>query len=161
MSICSRDTSIVKHIPGYKAVGDEWLNKAPWLCVHIRVYFFKLKKETGVSGWFSQLSVCLWLRSWTQGPGIKPHVGFPAPWGVGFSLSLCLSLPLLELSLSFYVKWINKQIFEKIKIKKPEVPLATLSIKIFIWAWQNFWACAADIINLCSSGKTQPVDRVV
>ena len=32
-------------------------------------------KIVGVPGWFSQLNICLWLRSWSQSPGIEPHVG--------------------------------------------------------------------------------------
>ena len=57
-------------------------------------------------GWLSQLSVCLFLRSWSQDPGIKPHVEFPVQWGVCFSLSLCplplpLSLPPPSCSRSF------------------------------------------------------------
>ena len=35
----------------------------------------------------------------SQCPGIKSHIGLPALWGACFSLSLCLSLPLLVLSL--------------------------------------------------------------
>ena len=31
-----------------------------------------------VPGWLSQLSVCLWLRSQSQGPKIKPQVRLPA-----------------------------------------------------------------------------------
>ena len=29
----------------------------------------------GVSGWLSRLSICLPLRSCSQGPGIEPHIG--------------------------------------------------------------------------------------
>ena len=47
----------------------------------------------GVPGWLSWLTVCLWLGSWSQGPGIKPHMGLPTQWRVHFSLSpVCLCL---------------------------------------------------------------------
>ena len=29
-------------------------------------------QDSGVPGWFSVLSVCLWLRSWSQGQGLSP-----------------------------------------------------------------------------------------
>ena len=57
------------------------------------------KTYIGTPGWLSRLSVCLWLRSWSQGPGIKPHIRLPARWAC-FCLSLCLLLPLLVLSCS-------------------------------------------------------------
>ena len=38
--------------------------------------------------WLHPLSICLGLRSWSQGPGIKPHIGLPAQQGVCLSLSL-------------------------------------------------------------------------
>ena len=54
----------------------------------------------------SRLSVRLWLRSWSQGPGIEPHIKLPAQqWGC---FSLCCSNCLCPLSLS------NKQL----KLKK-------------------------------------------
>ena len=37
-------------------------------------------------GWLSWLSICLWLRSWSQDPGIQPHIEFPPQWGVCFFL---------------------------------------------------------------------------
>ena len=39
----------------------------------------------GAPGWLSQFSVCLWLRTWSRGPGIEVS----AQCGVCFSLSLC------------------------------------------------------------------------
>ena len=44
--------------------------------------------------------VCLLLRSWSQGPGIKPSVGLPVQRGACFSLSHCL-FPLLVLSFAY------------------------------------------------------------
>ena len=35
----------------------------------------------GVPGWLSRLSIYLWLRLWSQGPGIEPRIMLPAPWG--------------------------------------------------------------------------------
>ena len=54
----------------------------------------------GVPGWLSWLSICLQLRSWSQYPGIKPHIGLSAQWRACFSFSPCLPLCLLVLSLS-------------------------------------------------------------
>ena len=60
----------------------------------------------GAPGWLRQLSIYLWLRWWSQGPGIESCTGLPAQWGICFSLSLYpsqspgLSLSLLILSLS-------------------------------------------------------------
>ena len=50
-------------------------------------------------GWLSGLSLCLRLRSWSQGPGMEPRIGLSAQRGVCFSLSLCLPLCLLVISL--------------------------------------------------------------
>lgn len=46
-----------------------------------------------------QLSNHLWLGLQPQGPGMEPHVELPAQWGGSFSLSFCLLLLLLVLSL--------------------------------------------------------------
>ena len=68
-----------------------------------------------VPGWLSQLSGCLQLRSWSQGPGIKAWV--QAPCSVG-SLLLTLPLHLLPLRLSCtvlneYIKFLKtKKIFK-------------------------------------------------
>ena len=48
----------------------------------------KKKNNNGAPGWLSQLSVCLRLRSWSQGRGMEPH---QAPSSAG---SLLLPLPL-------------------------------------------------------------------
>ena len=54
--------------------------------------------NTRVQGtWVAQwLSVCLWLRAWSWGPGIEPPVGLPAgsllhPLPVSLPLSVCFS----------------------------------------------------------------------
>ena len=81
------------------------------------------KAISGVSGWPSQLSICFQLGSWSQGPGMEPHIGESAQQVVFFSLYLCFcSLLMLTLSLSFSLspscslslslKWVNK-IFKK------------------------------------------------
>lgn len=67
-------------------------------------FFFLRKKNPGAPGWFSQLSVYLWLSSWSQPPGIQrsgaSHQS-PCSWGICFSLSLCTpassSLPLSQI----------------------------------------------------------------
>ena len=51
---------------------------------------------TSVAQW---LSVCLWLRSWSWGPGIESHIGFLK----GACFSLCLSL-----YFSLCLSWKNK-----------------------------------------------------
>ena len=38
-------------------------------------------------GWLSQLSICLWLGSWSQGPGIESRIGLPAQQEACFPLS--------------------------------------------------------------------------
>ena len=82
-----------------------------------------LRRMFWAPGWLHQLSVCLWLGLWSQGPGIELWVRLPAPGGVCFSLSLrpshrhvcslLLSLSHSALSLSR----INK-IFKEKKIKE-------------------------------------------
>ena len=59
--------------------------------------------------WLRWLSVCLRLRSWSPGPGLKPHTGLPAQQGVCFSLFICLSLCMCLFSLSLSLKWVNKK----------------------------------------------------
>ena len=50
--------------------------------------FFPFKKKLWwTPGWLSRLSICLWLRSWSWGPGIEPHIGRPALRGVCSYLS--------------------------------------------------------------------------
>ena len=71
------------------------------------------KKVIEAPGWFTPLSVCLGLTSWSWGPGIEPHVGLPAQRGVNFSL--CPrpnSLPLM-----LFLSQINK-VFSKKSLKK-------------------------------------------
>ena len=61
-----------------------------------------------VPRWLSPLNVCLWLRSYSQSPGIEPHAGLltqgksasPSPSAPPPVSSLCLSLS-LSLTLSF------------------------------------------------------------
>jgi len=54
----------------------------------------------GEPGWLRWLNIYLQLRSWSQGPGIEPHIRLSAQLGAYFSLSLCLSPYLWSLSLS-------------------------------------------------------------
>ena len=55
------------------------------------------------------------LRSWSPGPGIEPHIGFPAQWGVCFFLSLCPSTHALSLARSLSQINKKKYFFEKKK----------------------------------------------
>ena len=50
-------------------------------------------------GWLSGLGACLWLRSWSQGPGIETCIRLSAQRGVCSSLSLCHSSCLCSLTL--------------------------------------------------------------
>ena len=50
--------------------------------------------QSWVLGWLRQLSVCLQLRSRSQGPRTEPHIRLPAQQGVCFSHSLWPSPPL-------------------------------------------------------------------
>jgi len=64
-----------------------WLTKDKWSATAHPYskcsYFLKKKKvNDGVSGWLSRLSVCLRLRSWSQGPRIKSRI-----WPLVCSLS--------------------------------------------------------------------------
>ena len=91
----------------------DWINRVLWettiatkdnLWTKVRIaknYWLKLSMCVAPS-WLSQLSICLWLKSWSQGPAIKPHthVRSPAQRGVCFSLSLWPSTHLYSLSLS-------------------------------------------------------------
>ena len=63
-------------------------------------------------GWLRGLSLCIKLRSWSQGPGIEPYIGLSAQWGACFLLSLCLPLCGLVISAC----QINK-IFRKIRLR--------------------------------------------
>ena len=65
----------------------------------------------GAPGWLNWLSIYLQLRSWSQGPGIRPHIRLPAQEGVCFSSSLCPlpSAPALRHSLSQINKYLKKK----------------------------------------------------
>ena len=40
------------------------------------IHYMLIKKiNLGAPGWLSGLSLCLRLRSWSQGPGMEPHMG--------------------------------------------------------------------------------------
>ena len=65
--------------------------------------------------WLSPLSICLWLRSWSQSPGIKPCIGPPVQQGSCFSFSLC-SISSLVLSHGCSLSQINKILKKKKKI---------------------------------------------
>ena len=58
-------------------------------------WLFLRSRRSGAPGWPSQLSVCLQLRPWSQGPGIKPASPSTPPHRAG---SLSLSLPLPEIN---------------------------------------------------------------
>ena len=76
-----------------------WNQKRPWIATGM------LQKKTKAwDTWVAQsLGICLQLRSWLQGPGIKPCIGLPGQREAYFSPSLCLST-LLVLSLSLSLK---------------------------------------------------------
>ena len=64
--------------------------------------FFK-KQNLGHLGRLSWLSICLWLRPWSQVLGIKSYISLPAQWGVCFSLYASL-LPVISVSLTLSLK---------------------------------------------------------
>lgn len=75
--------------------------------------FSKENNQGYLDTWMAQLvKHLLWLRSWSWGPGIEPHIGLPIQWGECLSLSLCPS-PLLVLTLSLS----NNKNFKKEDIK--------------------------------------------
>jgi len=57
---------------------------------------YSCENSPGAPEWLSRLSVCLWLRSGSQGSGIEPRIGLPAQRGACFSLSLPLCLLVLS-----------------------------------------------------------------
>ena len=74
--------------------------------------------------WMAQwLSICLQLRSWSQGPGIKPHVGPPAQWGACFSHSLCLPVPICagKINTYTYVRNLLLYSFSRLHDKVPQI----------------------------------------
>ena len=65
-----------------------WSGRATFTNLH----FFKWKIcMVGAPGWLSRLSICIQLRSWSQGSGMEPHIRFPEQ-GACFSLSILLVL---------------------------------------------------------------------
>ena len=105
----------------------EWLYfKDSWGCHDTYLYLvnqFRAAKinHPGGSGWLSQLTICLQLRSGPQSPGIEPHTGLPAQREACFSLTLCLLLPsacahLLSLS-NRYVKSLKENKNKKASLK--------------------------------------------
>ena len=80
-------------------LNNEWINQE--IKEEIKKYM-----EKGAPGWLSQLSICLWLRSWSRCPGIKSCLRLPAHPGACFSL--CLPLPLLVCSLPSFLSLSNK-----------------------------------------------------
>ena len=67
----------------------------------------------GAPGWLSQLGICLQLRSWSQGPGMKPHIRLPAQWSSLLSGG-SPSTPhpgLCGLSLSNKIIFLKKEVF--------------------------------------------------
>ena len=88
--------------PVYGGTWGDWLYIwAGRLKKSLGSYHFLQTKDHMMRGtWVAQwLSVCPQLRSWSQGPGIESHIGFPTG---SLLLPLPVSLPLSGLS------WINK-----------------------------------------------------
>ena len=90
---------------------------------------------SGTPGRPSQLSICLRLRLWSQGPGIWP-CGLPVQWAVCLSLSLSLFPPLCHThtpALCLSLKYKDK-IFKKIKrsISDLHSPLDPVDVSLFV-----------------------------
>ena len=55
-------------------------NRMSW-CLWMTLKLLHTKiDEAGGPGGLSELSICLQLRSWSQGPQIESHIGFPVQW---------------------------------------------------------------------------------
>ena len=67
--------------------------------IKISMFLEKMMKRWGPR-WLNQVSVCLWLKSWSQGPEIKPHIRLPAQWGAYFFLLPAPPHPTHALSIS-------------------------------------------------------------
>ena len=105
-------------------------------------------KNLGAPGWLSQLSVCFWLRSWSQGPGMEPQLGNLCSAG-GLLLPLPLPLSpcscLCMCSFSQINKWnIKKSIYLLLLRSSIEQP----DIHIFVVLAPNI-AFGTFIVNKC------------
>ena len=69
----------------------------------VKTLMYNKMWASGVPEWLSWLNACLWLRSWSQGSGIKSHVVLSAQQKACFFLSLCL--PLCLLVCAFSLSW--------------------------------------------------------
>ena len=88
-----------------------WISKD--LMSLLEIYLWEIIRE-GVIGWLSQLSVCLQLRSWSQGPWDgAPHQAPCSAWSLLLLLLLLLPLTphilVLSLSLPLINKTLNKR----------------------------------------------------
>ena len=94
------------HILDSSPLWDTWFTNTFFqTVVSLFLLLMSFKERFSWSTWVAQwLSVCLWFRVWSQGPGIESHTGLPRG-------SLLLPLP-VSLLLSLYLSWINK-IFKK------------------------------------------------
>ena len=90
----------------------------------------------GTPGWFSGwgLSICLQLRAWSWGPGIKSRIRLPAG-------SLLLPLP-MSLPLSVCLSWINKWNL----LKKEKNILIVKDVPCIVACWQS-WARSLNITD--------------
>ena len=77
------------HALGLKVVLKHWATRAAPIHSCLR------ESTRGAQGWLSQLSICLPLRTWPQGPGMEPGIRFPLN---RLLLPFPLPLPCLMLS---------------------------------------------------------------
>ena len=111
----------------------EW---PPGMCTKVYGPHSKTR-DMGAPGWLSWLSICLWFRSWSQGPGIEPRVGLPAQQS--------LSLPFLSLALSqinkIFLKREEKKKYTLIRNYQLVIPILSLFKKriIRIYFFQRFY----------------------
>ena len=61
---------------------------------YIKMVSNKKRTYRGAPGWLSWLSACLWLRSWPQGPWIKPRISSLLGWESASPSPSVLSLAL-------------------------------------------------------------------
>jgi len=104
------------------------------------------------------LSVCLQLRSWSQCPGIKPHVGLPAQWRgllkkINYSIFSFLTI-WISFTINFHVTHISnrqKSLFWFVKFfhiwKKS---FLVLLIKLWQILSLLYHFCDTEVLNLDS-----------
>ena len=88
----------------------------------------------GVPGGLSELSICLPPRSWSQHPGMEPHIRLPAHWRVCFSISVNACPPPSTACVLSLLSLSNKQInnlFPKNEDKWSKTPVTRVYVFMY------------------------------